>query len=698
MKTVLPQIISRTQHAFIRNRNINSCIRFIYDTLVFTEQENIPGILLSIDFEKAFDSISWTFLFKALNLFNFGPCFIKWIRTFYSDITTCISVNGQFSEWFDIKRGVRQGDPSSPYLYLLCAEVLTLMIVSNEKIKGIKVNNNTNVLAQFADDTTLSLDGSEESLVEALNTIKHFGKISGLKVNEQKTLIIWIGSMKGSDIRYLRDDNYVWDPGTSFKIIGIKFSVHTKNIVKLNYEDKLQEIKRALYKWKRRKLTPLGKIAIIKTMIISKITHLMLNIPDPNESFIKEVEKVIFKYLWDDKPPKVSKTTICSEYSEGGLRMVNLRNFLMALKISWLRKIQYDREMREMATNICPDLANIHVFGSDFCKLVLGKTKNLFWKDVLTHLLHFHNKCKSKTLEDLMNEHLFYNENILRDKRSIYLKEWVDHDIVYIHQIHKPTGELLTFHEFKTKYPWCQTNFLIFQGIINAIKQYKNRFNTQFFDENYRLGNKAWSNILKGNKYIQIVMNVSDTNPAAVNKWDSKFENINWSKTFNLTYKVTQDVKLRWFQYRLIHRLLPTQRYLYIRKIVEDPICNLCQQEEQDIEHLFFDCEVIKSFWHDLQDLLKNQCPHCENIRFIKELILFGNAPNYFTDDIFLFIILYAKYYIYICKLDDRLPTINTFLKTLKSRYNIEKYIAVTRNKTDTFNSNWQLYRNLIRN
>ena len=190
-------------------------------------------MILSIDFEKAFDSISWSFLFKTLEFLNFGPEFVRWIRTLYSNMKSCISVNGQNTDWFEIQRGVQQGDPCSPYLYLVCAEVLSLMIKGNDLIKDIQMSNNMNLLSLFADNTTLSLDWSEQSLKEALKAIIEFSSMSGLKINEDKTMIVWIGASKGSNLRFLRDRNYIWDPGTSFKIVGIHFSTDIKTIPQL---------------------------------------------------------------------------------------------------------------------------------------------------------------------------------------------------------------------------------------------------------------------------------------------------------------------------------------------------------------------------------------------------------------------------------------------------------------------------------
>jgi hypothetical protein len=135
----LPNIIHESQKGFLKGRYIGENIRLLYDTIMYTNKQNIPGMLLTVDFEKAFDSVSWSFLENCLRFFNFGHDIVKWVKTFYCNISTCISVNGQYSSWFSINRGVRQGDPNSPYLYLICAVYLSLMIRKNPSIKGINI-------------------------------------------------------------------------------------------------------------------------------------------------------------------------------------------------------------------------------------------------------------------------------------------------------------------------------------------------------------------------------------------------------------------------------------------------------------------------------------------------------------------------------------------------------------------------------
>ena len=104
----------------------------------FTEYKKAKGYFLFIDFEKAFDSIEWNFIFKALETFNLGNELIKWIKLFYNDVYSCIINNGKTTPYFKVGRGVRQGDPLSPYLFIICTELLSISIRNNKKIKGIK--------------------------------------------------------------------------------------------------------------------------------------------------------------------------------------------------------------------------------------------------------------------------------------------------------------------------------------------------------------------------------------------------------------------------------------------------------------------------------------------------------------------------------------------------------------------------------
>ena len=416
IKNVLPNIIHESQKGFMKGRYIGENIRLLYDMISITDNENIPGLLLMIDFEKAFDSVSWLFIEKSLNFFNFPEGLIDWFRVLYHKPTSCVSFNGQYSAWFNLQRGCRQGDPISPYLYLICAEILSLMIRTNNKIKGIKIKNKEILLSLFADDTTLYLDGSEQSFNEAIRTIELFSSMSGLKMNNDKTQIAWIGSRKNSNVKFMRDKNFIWDPGT-FKVLGVLFST-SEEIVKINYENKLEEIKREIARWKKRHMTPLGKITIIKTLIISKLTYLFINIPDPPQTFLKELDNILLRFLWGGKTNRIKKTTICKSYEEGGLRMIDIYSFLASLKIGWIKRLTEACHKVSAWYHIYPILHSLDIFGFDYIRICNEQLKNPFWLDVLKHYrkLHFTRHDENVKSDYLRDEPIHYNDMIQKGK------------------------------------------------------------------------------------------------------------------------------------------------------------------------------------------------------------------------------------------------------------------------------------------
>ena len=142
--------------------------------------------MVMVDFEKVFDTISWSFLYKTLEYFNFGQTFIHYIKLLYTSPVSCVTNNGFHTQFSNIKRGVRQGCPISTLLFILCVEMLAIAIREHNDIKGIPIGKKEIKITQFADDTCLYLNGSN-SLENVVKVFEDFYKYAGLKVNVDKT-------------------------------------------------------------------------------------------------------------------------------------------------------------------------------------------------------------------------------------------------------------------------------------------------------------------------------------------------------------------------------------------------------------------------------------------------------------------------------------------------------------------------------
>ena len=693
IKQVLPIIIHESQKGFMKGRYIGENIRLLYDTILITEKENIPGLLLMIDFEKAFDSVSWSFVEKALIFFNFPECIVQWFKILYNKASSCISFNGQYSKWFNLHRGCRQGDPISPYLYLICAEILSLMIRSNSNIKGLKLKDKDILLSLFADDTTLYLDGSEQSFKEAIGVIESFTKISGLKMNNDKTQIAWLGSQKNSNTKYMIDRNFIWDPGT-FKVLGVLFSTNTEDISKLNYKEKINDLKKDIGRWKKRQLTPLGKITLIKTLFISKLTYLFINIPDPPPEFLKELDQLLLRFLWGGKTNRIKKKTICKSYEEGGLKMVDIYSFLATLKISWIKRLTDSFSSSSEWPHLYPLLSNIYKFGFDYIQICIDKIDNPFWRDVLKHVkkLSGANREQELKTDDILDEPILHNANIKRGNKTIYLKEWETLGILKIRDLLDDNSQCIDYNTFKEKYVAPNSNFMLYYGVITALKLYINNVKQNPTRYKKLTCNEVWACIRAGNKCVKSKLLEDKILPTSTAKWNLQFERLNWKTIFSNCFKFSSDSQLQWFQVRLLHRILPTKKYLALCNLSDSSFCSFCDQEIETLNHLFWHCGYVQTFWTDFLKLLQEKCIHCTRLNLNEQLVLFGSSDNIYTDKPINFILLFAKFYIYKCKFQNDRPNIRQFIMQLENRFIIERTLAFKNNKETEFDRNWKLY------
>ena len=186
---------------------------------------DIPGYLVTMDIEKAFDSLDHDFLLFALKKFGFGENFIYWIKVLLNKQQSCV-INGNFTtRYFNLEKGARQGDPISAYLFILALEVLFELIKNNDDIRGITIFNHAFLYTAFADNSTFFLNDLL-SVNHLIDTFTVFFLFSGLKTNFSECEITGLGSLKGvlEAVCGLKSINLTTN---TIKILGVHFSYNS---------------------------------------------------------------------------------------------------------------------------------------------------------------------------------------------------------------------------------------------------------------------------------------------------------------------------------------------------------------------------------------------------------------------------------------------------------------------------------------
>ena len=297
IKPILPNIINESQTGYVQGRSICQNIRLVQDVIAYAKSVNQTGLLLFLDFEKAFDSIEWQFIWRTLNKYKFGPTFITCVKTLYVDSKIICKNNHWLSEEFSLSRGIRQGCPISALLFIIATDVLAEHI--KQELRGLSISMNGKMkrikLAQYADDTILFLRNTDEVLL-VTKLLKEFKSVAGLNLNLDKTEALYIAddSENVSSIHGI-----ACNINGAIRCLGVHVGHNQALCDTLNWEKKILEIEKLFIAWKKRDLTLFGKITVIKMLAIPKLI-LIAQTTAHKKNIYRSTEKTVF-YIYMGK-------------------------------------------------------------------------------------------------------------------------------------------------------------------------------------------------------------------------------------------------------------------------------------------------------------------------------------------------------------------------------------------------------------
>ena len=704
IKTVLDKIINKDQTGFIKGRYIGENTRLIYDIMFYTELNDIPGLLLIIDFEKAFDSISWSFIHKTLDIFNFKTSIKNWIKTLYNNSRSSVIQNGFLSESFKLERGCRQGDPLSPYIFILCVEILGIIVRNSPNIKGVNIDGEEYLISQYADDTSFTLDGSPESLHNTLTVLDYYAQVSGLKINYTKSKAIWIGSKKHSkDVFHHSRWKLEWGD-EQFTLLGINFSVNLESIIELNYESKIIEIEKLMKIWSIRKLTILGRITVLKSLVIPKLTHLFIALPNPSQTLLKYLNTVFFKFIWHCGTEKLARSLITQNYKDGGVKMINVNNYITALKNAWIRRMFTNNPKW---TNLFKSITGIStmdliIHGDYFIISKLERIVNKFWRDTLYSWAQIQQKQHPQNVDDILGVNIWYNSKICIDRKPFLYKKYLKIGIIFIGDLLNEQGDFHNYEEFIAKYH-ISTNFLQYASLINATKSFIHNLNNLTDEIFTSLKNPIFPFKLgiffidqSGCKRMYELLNTQTITPKAQLKYANEgflYDTREWEMFYTIPFHSVKDASLVWFQYRILHRILATNKFLHMIHYIDSDICSFCNTYPETLQHLFFKCDNVYNLWKEVKSWILSKTGI--QINFSKDIVMFGMVNN--KNSTFInWLTINIKYYIYNMKIQKKMLNINSVKNMLKNKFYIEKYILFKNCSYEIFNNQWTPWLDLF--
>lgn len=697
IKNVLNKLINVNQTGFIKGRYIGENVRTLMEIMEEANENNTPGLIFFADFQKAFDSLDHEFVIKCLNTLNFGESLIQWISLFYKNAKSCISNNGHLSDFFEVKKGVRQGCPLSAYIFILCIELLSRQINDNVDITGLSLGGNEIKQTLFADDASFTLNGSERSFKELIKTLDTFSKISGLKLNKSKCTALKIGRLKYDPSPWCNNNMYKWSNDQA-STLGIIFTNNKTKVHELNLIPKIKSFQNCLTNWKKWNLTLIGKITVIKTFALPKLIYPLTVLENPTDETIKQINNTLFDFLWDGKPDKVSRKTIIQNYEHYGLKMINIHAFINSLKCSWIKRLKGKPNHLKNAYN-----HELQKYGGD---IIFKSNLNIKDAHIITNKFIFLNQiinswCKvnfNYLSSNVSHEILWHNTNIKNERgNTLFYKEWFNRGILYVKHIYDfRIKDFYSFNDLKNIYNIKDGDFLKFYSLKGNIKsEWKKKIKTEMTNNDiptYLLNTFLASKNNGKMLYDKQIETMRLTDQKHISKWENETneQDFEWKYIFSVPYKCTISTKLREFQYKYLMRIVPNNSYLFICKLKPSNLCELCNMAVDSNKHLFWECPTIQSFWSGINTLLQTSGLGY-NMNLTYEYISFCNVKVTCNKKHILinFIILLAKYFIFKCKCNTTQPAIHNFHTYLNQTIKIEETIASIRNKLDFFHSKW---------
>lgn len=674
LSSVVSTLLSSDQSYCVPGRTIYDNLHLLRNVIQHSNQTDSPLAILSLDQTEAFNKISHLYLLHLLELYGFGPKFIKAIMGLLKNKQGFIKIGSALLAPFLFLIGVRQGDPIAGPLFIIIIEPFLRIVIKRMNLKGytIPLSIKTTKCTAFADDVNFLITNDQdfESIKQAF---RYYSQQSGAQLNEAKSSGLFCGQWKSRSDTPLQCQ---WN-SEGMKFLGIYLG-NDKKYEEQNWQQLTTKIKGTLNKWSQHvKLTSFFGRKIICNQLIGSLLIHTVNILQPLKPFIQEVQKDLNNFLWQGKH-WVHSNYLYAPHDKGGLDLINIQAKIYSLRLSLANRIQQ----------------NFYNKNSSF----------LFHQYNLTRYGNIHPQlffCQEKMETEMANLDIFY-QSLLVAWHNINPSPIINEiPIKILRRMPLKGSKLLDPQKLQIVPDWSVCGFKTLEELLDENGSWKNLElqhlpinNQRRISYNFNQIKTHFSKIMKNldpseklnqikfqfdppyqkkpmlfpaNKKTMYAASLKPliTKPEINGKSKITSSRVNWTALHAKPID-RRDSDISW---RLLHDALVTPKKLHQWNIIPRRTCPWCPSKEGNIIHMMFQCTAAASLWTFASLKIKTILESHQPISLHRAMVGYHNAtPQGRLCNLILSLVKSTLYRTYMNYIKEDAPPIPAYLQIFKNR------------------------------
>ncbi|XP_056862666.1 uncharacterized protein LOC130510404 [Raphanus sativus] len=577
LKPLLPVLVSNTQSAFVTGRAISDNVLITHETLHFlrtSEATKRCSMAVKTDMSKAYDRIEWSFVKEVLGLLGFDPIWIGWIMSCIESVSYSFLINGSPQGLVKPSRGLRQGDPLSPHIFILCTEVLSALCAKGQadgSLPGVRVSHNSPLINHllFADDTMFFCKSKPACVLALKKILATYEAVSGQRINPQKSAITFSAKTPDTTRSRVKETLEIYTEGGVGKYLGLpeQFGRRKRDI----FASILDRIRQKAHSWKARFLSGAGKQVMLKSVLSAMPCHAMSCFKLPL-SLCRQIQSLLTRFWWDANPEKRKMcwvawdTMTLPKYAGGlGFRDIEIFNDSLLAKIGW-------RLIKEPNSLLAQVLLGKYAHSTSFMDCPIPSSASHGWRSVLAG-------------RDILRKGLSW---AVGNGESI--RVWDDPWLSFNEPI-KPIGPPSSEHQSLLV---CDllcpiTNKWDIEKIRRLLPQYEDLILQIKTSSTPSTDTLVW---LPGKTGIYSTKSGYGIGRTSMTELNSENDPVNWLKH---VWNIKTGPKLKDFLWRVLKKAIPVSANLERRGVLRFN-CKTCGTHEDDL-HVFLTCPLAEEVW-----------------------------------------------------------------------------------------------------